>query len=705
MAQNTVYYWDGKEFHTPRKGYWDEEQFRPLAGKLTSGLHFYGGPDRGLYVMQSGEHEHTGDVYELVDGRAIYVTDFYYDDSYALPGFYVSKSGQLFNWGKRFFAVYIQDKWKRIQERLSPLGMLIFDTSEKVYFYYGSVIYSVDKYGNFDKRQITSPIETLSEQKRIHGALWGRDKMFILSYFSKQVYAYHLDTGEPVNTEPINSYLANRTVYDVFAANDGAVWLLISDPELRSSVFLRITPECDITTVKDTTKLGWNNMQCRQLPHSVLNASDGSIWFATRRKGIVRYNNGKMQFFDWQQGVSLNRCLYLLEGLQGQIYASSLDGIYVFHQGQHEKPSTWAHQWQEYRLASSHPVRDREGNIWMFLEGHPGQISRWDGYRWYHTKVPFDTSKAFSLITDDKGHILVSQRDSIGWYDISPSKVNQYENSKDILVAAVSRGAKRFYTDRSFQGCFVLAGGKIWFGYHNTSLISYFDGERWDDFTMRDNIYYLYESPKYGILFRTQGVKYYTYERGQITHVEIPKQVSTRWLLGPKSLQPFEQELLDNYPDEYIPVERAEDGKLYMLVRREENNTCSSPNSSYCRADPLYTHIKTVTPGLWGGYWSDYFSGPVYRFFGGRVLKCDFQNTPLLGNVHEISQVLEDRSHNLWIDAGWYTGARHVFMKRLSDFKLTSEHFPTEVKRSVTINTEALLAGQPQKKNVPKLKT
>ena len=696
MAKNSVYYWNGKEFHRPRKGYWDEEKFQPLAGKLTSGQYltsFYGGSDRGLYATQKGEHEHTGEVYELVDGRAIYVTDFYYDVSYAHSGFYVSKSGQLFNWSKHFLAVYVQDQWKRIQTRLSPRGILILDTSEKVYFYYGPALYSVDRHGNFDKRQITSPIENLPEQKRVHGVLWGRDKMFILAYFSKKVYAYHLDTGEPVDTEHINLYLDNRTIWDVFSSADGAVWLLISDPELRSYVFLRITPEGNITTVDETTKLGWNNTQCRQFPHSVLNASDGSIWFATRRKGIARYKNGRMQVFDWQQGVTLNRCRYLLEGLQGQIYASSPNGVFVFRQDQPSQPSTWVHQWQEYRLASSRPIRDFEGNICMFLEDHPGQISRWDGYRWNHTNVPFDTNGLSRVMADNCGHLLWEARayPAEGCYDISASDTKHYPNTKSMLVAAVTRGANRFYTDSSFQGCFVLEGGKIWFGYHNSSIVSHFDGERWDDFSMRDDIYYLYESRRYGILFRTQGVKYYTYDGGQITHVDIPKQGPTRWLLGPKALQPFEQELLDEHPDEYIPVERAEDGKIYMLVRNENDNTSTSLDSSYRRADPIDRYIKTVTPGLWGGHWSDYFAGPVYRFFGGRVLKCDFQNTPLLGNVHEIRQVLEDRAHNLWIDTG-----RQVLIKRLSDFKLTTEHVPTETNRSVTINTEAHLAGQPQ---------
>ncbi|MDH4239911.1 MAG: hypothetical protein OEW48_10135, partial [Phycisphaerae bacterium] len=114
----------------------------------------------------------------------------------------------------------------------------------------------------------------------------------------------------------------------------------------------------------------------------------------------------------------------------------------------------------------------------------------------------------------------------------------------------------------------------------------------------------------------------------------------------------------------------------------------------YRRSDPIDRYITTVTPGFWGGHWSDYLGGGVVRFFGGRAIGCGFQNTPI--SYIQKRQVLEDRAHNLWIDVGWYSGARHIFMKRLSDFKLTTEKVPTEIKRSVTINTEALLAGRPQ---------
>jgi hypothetical protein len=679
--------------------YWEGKQLRTAKSELTSGryLKMLGGLDRGLYVAQAGREEYKGKLYRLTDGQVVYVTDFYHEARRESPGLYISKSGRLFNWGSRFLAVYFQDQWKRIEAPLSLWNTLIFDTGEKVYFYYNQNLYSVDNNGNFDNCKIDAPIKSIFGQKRIHGALWGRDKMVILDYGSKRIYAYDLNTAKSIDAKNINSYLGKRHVYDIFRAADGSVWVLVSDLEFQGYFFLKVTPQGDITPVKETFQLGWDNTRCWQFPNSVLNASDGSIWFATPRLGMARYKDGKVQVYGWKQGVSFGNCRFLLEGLKGDIYALSSKGVYTFCQGATSQLPTWGEQWDEYRIASSHPIRDSNGNIWMCLDNHPGKISCWDGNVWKHIKVPFNTSKVSRLMADDQGHILLTMNAyPDGCYDIGLNGIQKYENTKAMLVKAVARGVKRFYTDGSFQGCVVQEGGKIWFGYHNYNQVHYFDGNRWDSFRLRGDIDYLYESPKYDILFRTQGGKYYTYDRGQIIDLEISNTQPSRWLLGPKFLQPFEQELLKMRPNEYIPVERAEDGKLYLLSPTGNKPDSSSSGEDYIRGDCLNRYLKTLTPGFCGGHWSDYISGPIFRFFGNKIYQCNFVNTPVLGKEYETRQVLEDCAHNLWIDAGWYSGARHVFIKRLNDFELQKKEIPTQAKSSVTIAVKALLNGLTQ---------
>lgn len=687
MANNLVYYWAG-------------QSFRELPNaELRSGFYLanlWGGGDRRLYASQKGRQDHQGRLYELVDGQAVYETDFYYEVAHGYPGLYVSKSGRLFNWGKRFLAVYIDKLWNRIEVRLSLRFTVICDLGEEVYFYYNQQLYWVDGAGNFGHTKISCPVESVTGRERIHGALWGSARIFLLRYGGKEVYAYNLKTGEAVDMGRIISHLAGRNVYDVFAAGDGSIWLLVSDRKLQGYFFLRITPNGAITTIKETLQLAWDNSRCWQFPRSVLNASDGSIWFGSPQEGIARYHDAKMQLFGWRDGLSFGNCRYILEGIQGRVYAASHDGINVFRPGKH--PATlppWPEQWQEYRLGRSHPIRDSNGNIWMFLEDHPQEASRWDGHRWHHMKVDFKTTEVNHLMADDQGHILLdTSAHNDGCYDISPGRVRQYENMQELLLAAVRRGVKQFFPDDSFQGCIVQEGEKIWFGYHNRSTVYYYDAVRWDELAMNSDIHYLYDSPRYGMLLQTQGQRYYTYDRGQFVWVEITEQGSTRWLLGARHLQPYEETLLTAHPEQYVPVERDEDGKLYLLVPCDNGD--KGGTRSYRRGRALHHYLKEINRGWRTGHWSSYIAGPIFRFFGTEVIRCDWHNTPLLGRVHQIREVTEDRARNLWIDAGFYSGARHVFVKRMNKFELSSDEVPGKVKYSVTLSVRALLDGAEQ---------
>jgi hypothetical protein len=208
---------------------------------------------------------------------------------------------------------------------------------------------------------------------------------------------------------------------------------------------------------------------------------------------------------------------------------------------------------------------------------------------------------------------------------------------------------------------------------------------------MGDDVDYMYESPQYGVIVCTQGVKYYAYERGQIVEAEYPRDAA-RWILGPKKLQPFEPELLATHPETYAPVERDRDGKYYLLYPADGISTASG-EPVYQRGDPLPQYLDTLSRSLVGGYWTDYGSSGPYRIFAGKVFRCDFSESPLAGQEHDIRSVIEDRARNLWIDAGWYAGARHVFLRRLSDFRIRVDNVPAKVKGSLRLTAEPLLPG------------
>lgn len=678
MGGNGLHYWDGEHFREPgdkslRSGYY-------LAMLV-------GGGNRGLYATQRGDKEHQGKIYELIDGSVKYVTDFYYEVGHEYPGVYVSKSGKLFNWGNRFVATYVNNEWKRIEASLDLKHVIVLDTGAGVYFYHNGKLYSVDDEGRFGHKEIESSLETLPGRERMHGCLWGNDRMFLVQYGSKDIGAYDLNSGKAIDMGSIKARVAGRNLYDCFSAADGSVWLLASDPELRSYVFFRIGPDGAVERVSDTARLNWDNTRCWQFRESVLNASDGSIWFATPRLGLGRYHEGTLKMFGWKEGLTLRDCRFVFEDENGIIFAASSHSIYRYDPAMPtQETRAWVKDWQEYRLASAHPIRDSEGNIWMFRADREGKVSRWDGGAWEDFAVSFDTKNVGRMMADDQGHILIDMRSyPEGCFDISDHGVDKYENLKVMLAAAVNRGVKRFYPDREFQGCVVLEGGKIWFGYHNYNFVYHYDGERWDQLGMTDDIWHLYESPKYGMLLRTQGGRYYTYDRGQLKETGFNARHKGRWLLGPSNTQPYEESLYKTRSNLYLPVERTEDNKMYVLVA--ERGAVDADDGVFVRGDEVSGHLRTITPALSGGHFNDYYAGSICRFFGGRVIACDWRDTPLLGKEHEIRQMLEDREGNLWIDAG---SQRRVFMKRAARLKIEAGDVPSSVGRSLKLKVDVV---------------
>jgi len=678
--------------------YWDGSSFRPAAGggdRFVGTMyltHLLGGADRGLYVTQPGTKDHWGKVYALSDGTACDVADFYYDEAGEPPGLYVSKSGRLYNWGKRFLAVHSGNEWTKIEARLSGHYTLVFETARGVHFYYNARLYSADAKGDISSCDVPCPFESVPGSRRIHGALWGDTRMLLLDYDHQGVYAYDLEARAPVRTDSVNAALGGRDVYDVFRTGDGSVWVLSFDPAVRSYVFVRVSPSGETTPMSETAELPWENTRCWQFPGSVLDASDGSIWFGLPRGGVARYRNGALRIFGWKDGVRLGSALHLCEDPRGTIYAASPEAVYVFRPGQPPaQPEIAAALWEEYLLASSRPIRDSDGNVWMFLKDHPGQVSRWDGHAWRHAPVPFDTSKVGRAMADDRGHILAEVSEPTRCFDLAPESLGEYPNLESMLTAAAADGARRFETHRDFQGCYVLAGGKIWYGVNGEHGFRHFDGAVWDGFGMRNDIDYMYESARYGVIVHERAGRYYAYDRRQIVEAEYPRDAA-RWILGPKKLQPFEPELLATHPETYAPVERDRDGKYYLLYPADGISTASG-EPVYQRGDPLPQYLDTLSRSLVGGYWTDYGSSGPYRIFAGKVFRCDFSESPLAGQEHDIRSVIEDRARNLWIDAGWYAGARHVFLRRLSDFRIRVDNVPAKVKGSLRLTAEPLLPG------------
>jgi outer membrane protein assembly factor BamB len=319
MAGTSVAYWDGQQFR------------RPEGAELNSGQYltkFYGGPDRGLYITQRGTEEHQGKIYRLSDGRAEYVTDFYYEVAHDYPGLYVSRSGRLFNWGKDFIAFYTGKAWEKAEAALDHNRVHVFDTGERVYFYCSDKLYCIDRNNKSSAAEV--PIRLGNERAGMKAALWGRDRAIALEYAAKGVHLIDLANGKLGDAAALNRALGNRSVYDLFRARDGSVWVMAYDDELKSYLFFRISPEGEVSRIDKTAGYAWDNHQIIHNPQIVLHATDGALWFGMLHGGVVYYKDGQTYQFDGSEGLDLSSCLHLLEGAKGKIYATSSLGIYEF---------------------------------------------------------------------------------------------------------------------------------------------------------------------------------------------------------------------------------------------------------------------------------------------------------------------------------------------------------------------------------------
>lgn len=534
------HYWDGKGFRAARieHGADATDDAVPLRSRNADPNKyidvFWGGNDRPLYISQFGTKRNAKRLYKLAEGKAVYVTD-YYDERTEHYGpfwnFYVSKSGTLINWGKNFLAAYVDGKWNRT-EMADMVGKVydqrgdsrivmargsgpIADVGGKVYFHCDGRLHWVDGRGNFGNQEGIRPGDNL-----VIGIPWGDNRLVLRETRPAQVYDTRNWERMPAVEEKMNSLLGSRSILDGFGLSDGSLWLFVNQPG-RGSVFAVVSPDCEIRLATETLQLGWTNSPPWGCPQSFIEASDGSLWFATMKNGIARWKDGKVDFFGWKQGYNMGSATELLTGPNGTVYAMCADGVYEYRPDLKGPLPGWVKQWEEHRLASSDMVQDFEGNIWMALKEHPGKVSRWDGQAWAHISIPFDTSIGRRVTVDDRGHLLL--RRSKSSYDISLDGAIRYEDDKAMVVAAVADGAKRFHTDGQHQSFVVTEGGKIWFSDRGRKEPYHFNGERWEEIRIsEDHIEYMYESLKYGFVFQMEGKEYYSYNNGQIVKVEAP---------------------------------------------------------------------------------------------------------------------------------------------------------------------------------------
>ena len=670
MADGGLFRWDGKAFVPPKTAklraiYYHDQLF--------------GGGDRPLYATQRGGE--AGRLYRIADGDAQLVTDFRSDSVSDYPSIYVAQSGALCNWGKEFLAVHAKGDWQRIEAALSRRRTVVLDAGDAVHFFYRGALYTYD--GKLSESMRVAAV--LAEEAPTLGALLGRDVLVTASPGEKGLRAQRLPVLTPV---ALGAALGDVEIRDLVRVADGSVLVCAAGAEGEGSVFHRVAADGTVERLAATAGIEWDSARASACPHSVLSASDGSLWLGLPRAGVARLKDGKLRLFTWLDGLACGTSHHLAEGQGGRIYAAGRGAIYEFRPDEPAGPPPSGRElWQTFELASASPIRDSAGNLWMLLRDRPGELSRWDGRAWRHTKVPFDTGKVLHALADDRGRVFLVLKDES--YTVGPAGVERHESMRAMLEWAIVDGAERFSVGPSLQGCVVLDGGRIWYGTRSARAAYHFDGAAWHSVRFLYPIFGIVESLDHEVLFRSND-RYYTVADGSPRLVPTVRRSRSRWLLGPQGYQPFDEELFRLRPRDYVPVEIDSDSRERVLTPQGEQGV-----AGWRRGSTLPAGVRWATPGLHGGHWSAHTAGGTAprRILGGRVIPCDFTDTPLAGWTYAVQRVLEDRARNLWFDLGTERGVPRAVRKQLSGFRLALGVVPDEAVGTVDLTVAPVLPG------------
>ena len=670
MADGGLFRWDGKAFVPPKTAklraiYYHDQLF--------------GGGDRPLYATQRGGE--AGSLHRIGGGDAQLVTDFRSDSVSDYPSVYVARSGALCNWGKDSLAVYAKGEWQRIEAALSRRRTVILDAGDAVRFFYRGGLYTYD--GELSESMRVAAV--LAEEGPTLGALLGKDVLVTASPGAKGLRAHRLPVLTPVT---LGAALDAVEIHDLVRGADGSVLVYAADAAGEGRVFHRVAADGTAERLAATAGIEWEPARASAYPHSVLSASDGSLWLGLPRAGVARLRDGKLRLFTWLDGLACGTSRHLAEGQGGRIYAAGRRALYEFRPDEPAAPPPSGRElWQTFELASAYPIRDSAGNLWLLLRDRPGELSRWDGRAWRHTKVPFDTGKVLHALADDRGRVFFVLKGES--YTVGPAGVERHESMRAMLEWALVDGAERFSVGPSLQGCVVLDGGRVWYGTRSSRTAYHFDGATWKTVRFVYAIYGIVESLEYDALFRTNN-RYYTVVGGYPRAVAASRRSRSRWLLGPRGYQPFDEELFALHPRDYVAVEIDTDGRERVLAPQGERGV-----AGWRLGSTLPSSVRWVTPGLHGGHWSAQTTGgsAPRRILGSRVIACDFTDTPLAGWTYAVQRVLEDRARNLWFDLGTERGVPRVVRKRLSGFRLALGAVPDEAVRTLDLTAEPELPG------------
>ncbi len=179
------------------------------------------------------------------------------------------------------------------------------------------------------------------------------------------------------------------------------------------------------------------------------------IWFAVYGIGLLKYTNGKKQWYtDKNSELSSNYINNLFIDSHKRMWISTTKGIYLF------KNETFTHYSDKNVLNASwilQAAEDKVGNIWFAT--FTGGLNQFDGEKFniYNTPNGITSDNIYSVLADTEGNIWAGTQNGVDKITIgADGKVSNIQNfdKDDGFIGIENNG-----------GCNLLDNeGRIWFG-------------------------------------------------------------------------------------------------------------------------------------------------------------------------------------------------------------------------------------------------
>ncbi|RMD96848.1 MAG: hybrid sensor histidine kinase/response regulator, partial [Calditrichaeota bacterium] len=212
--------------------------------------------------------------------------------------------------------------------------------------------------------------------------------------------------GGVFTTYRLENGLTGEYIRDIAEDANGQIWLatgkgiLRFDPALEQPVFEKVVPDSILPSLSI-----WD----------ILMAKDGSTWIATNGGGVMRIENGRLEFFTTEQGLASNRVFSIIQDHAGNLWFGTSDGVSEYD-GQHFRNYDKKNGLSDLSVWAIAEVP--EGTLWF---GTNRGVDRFNGHSWrnYNSKSGLigDEINIHCLMPDQQGKLWIGTVSGLTKYD------------------------------------------------------------------------------------------------------------------------------------------------------------------------------------------------------------------------------------------------------------------------------------------------